>query len=72
MKVEALGFGIPILCWLSILALCVNCILRQSDQFLWRFFGCVSFWIFGISTRFSQSTNVRQTWFTRVLYCLFI
>ena len=34
MKVEALGLGIPILCWLSILAPCVNCILRQSDQFL--------------------------------------
>ena len=72
MKVEALGFGIPILCWLSILAPCVNCILRQSDQFLWRVFGYVSFWIFGISTRFSQSTNVRQTWLTRALYCLFI
>ena len=33
MKVEDLGFGIPILCRLSILAPCVNCILRQFDQF---------------------------------------
>lgn len=33
MKVEDLGFGIPILCRLSILAPCVSCILRQFDQF---------------------------------------
>lgn len=46
MRVEDLGFGIRILCRLYTLAPGVNCILLHFDQFLWRFFSYVSFWIF--------------------------
>ena len=72
MKVEDLGFGIPILCRLSILAPCVNCILRQFDQFLWRFFSYIFLSGYLVSARFRQVRKVRQTWLTRALYCLFI